>query len=377
MNTAAPQTGAATATDQPVTQLDHYRLLGRSGLRVSPLCLGTMTFGTAWGWGADAQTSKQIFDAYAQRGGNFIDTADFYTNGESESILRDLIAPDRDRYVLATKYSLNTKRGDPNAGGNQRKNMMRSVEASLQRLGTDYIDLYWLHVWDFTTPADEVMRALDDLVRAGKVLYIGISDAPAWKVAQLNTYAELMGWSRFVGLQIAYSLTNRGAERDLMPMARELGLGVTPWSPLDSGILTGKYTKDDLKREQELINSGKAQPFNNDQRIVGLTEQKLQVADAVKQVADEIGKSPAQVALNWLMTRPGVTSPILGARKMHQLEDNLAAIDFTLDDAHLDRLNQASAIDLGFPHDFIQGPFVREIVTGGAHIETPTNAYAG
>lgn len=351
---------------KPLTSLDSYRLLGRSGLRVSPLCLGTMTFGTDWGWGADAETSHAIFRAYTERGGNFIDTANFYTDGSSERIVGECIADERERYVLATKYTLNTRRGDPNAGGNHRKNMIQAVEASLKRLGTDYIDLYWVHAWEYRTPIDEVMRALDDLVRQGKILYVGASDFPAWKVAQANTLAELMGWSRFIGLQVEYSLAMRDIERDLAPMAVEMGLGVTPWSPLAGGLLTGKYTREELERQRQA--AGEHDAFNSSNRLMAADERKLVIVDTVDAVAKEIGRTPAQVALNWTLTRPGVASTILGARRVEQIEDNLGALDFTLDDEQLARLDDASRIELGFPHDFITGGFVDDIVTGGSDI---------
>lgn len=351
---------------EALCQLDHYRLLGRSGLRVSPLCLGTMTFGPEWGWGADRETAQAIFNAYAERGGNFIDTANFYTNGTSEALVGEFIGAERQRYVLATKYTLNMRPGDPNAGGNHRKNMLQSVEDSLRRLGTDYIDLYWLHAWDFTTPVDEVMRGLDDLVAAGKILYIAVSDTPAWKIAQANTLAELRGWSRFIALQVEYNLALRDVERELLPMAVELGLGVLPWSPLASGLLSGKYGADDLARQRQADRAPSADgPVA---RPLNLSEKKLAIADAVKAVAGELGRTPAQVALNWLLTRQGVTSPILGARTVTQIEDNLGAVDFTLDAAHLARLDEASAIELGFPHDFLSSKMVRGIVTGGTTI---------
>jgi len=328
-----------------------------------------MTFGTDWGWGADDETSKDIFDAYVGRGGNFIDTANFYTNGTSERLLGEFIGPDRDRFVLATKYTLNMRHGDPNAGGNHRKNMIRSVEDSLSRLGTDYIDLYWLHAWDFTTPTDEVMRGLDDLVRAGKILHVGASNAPAWKIAQANTLSELMGWTRFVAMQVEYSLAVRDVERELLPMARELGIAVLPWSPLAGGILTGKYSLQDLDDQR----AGENQPwFGPENRSLLLTERRLAVANAVKTVAKEIGRTPAQVALNWLFTREGVVSLIPGARKLDQFEDNLAALEFTLDPAHLQWLEAASAIELGYPYDDICSEQVRDLITGGAHIESAT-----
>ena len=368
MTTLTDQT-TSTTTDA-LTRLDDYRLLGRSGLRVSPLCLGAMTFGTDWGWGSDRETSKTVFDLYAERGGNFIDTANFYTNGTSEKLVGEFIAADRERFVVATKYTLGTRRGDPNAGGNHRKNMMQAVEASLRRLGTEYIDLYWLHAWDYTTPVDEVMRGLDDLVRSGKVFYVGVSDTPAWKVAEANTLAALRGWSRFVALQIVYNLTSRDVERELMPMARELGLAVTPWGPLAGGVLTGKYTREDLERQQQADGGPAPDPFASEQRVLQLTERRLEIAEAVQEIARAIGRSPAQVAINWLCTRPGVTSPILGARRPEQLEDNLAALDFTLDPQHLRRLDEVSAITLGFPHDFLGSPFVGQLIHGGAQVET-------
>ncbi len=348
-------------------QLDHYRLLGRSGLRVSPLCLGTMTFGTEWGWGADRETSRAIFNAYAERGGNFIDTANFYTKGTSERFVGECMGDARERFVLATKFTLNMCPGDPNAGGNHRKCMIQSVEASLRRLNTDYIDLYWLHAWDGTTPVDEVMRGLDDLVRAGKILYVAISDTPAWKIAQCNTLAELRGWSRFIALQVEYNLALRDVERELVPMAIELGLGVLPWSPLASGLLSGKYSRTDLEKQ------GNAKAEENAggavARPIALSEKRIAIAEAVKAVADEAGRSPAQVALNWLLTRPGVTSPILGARTLTQIEDNLGALDFALDAEHRERLDGLSAIELGFPHDFLAGDMVRGLIAGGTAMD--------
>src|SRR5919199_5407511 len=247
---------------EKLTELNHYRLLGRSRLRVSPLCLGTMTFGTEAGWGADKQESQKVFDLYVDRGGNFIDTADAYTSGTSETYLGEFIQSRREQLVLATKYTCNTRQGDPNAGGNHRKNMIQSVEASLKRLKTDYIDLYWLHMWEFRTPVEEVMRAFDDLVRAGKVLYIGVSDTPAWKVSQANMLADLRGWTPLIGLQIEYSLVERTVERDLIPMARELNIGVVPWSPLGGGVLTGKYSRANQPEAKDNLETPVRQNFN-------------------------------------------------------------------------------------------------------------------
>lgn len=332
-----------------------YRLLGNSGLRVSELCLGTMTFGEDWGWGGSAEASRQMFDAFAKAGGNFIDTANLYTKGTSEKIVGDLISADRDRWVLATKYSLNMG-DDANASGNQRKNMIRSVEASLKRLKTDYIDLYWLHIWDFTTPAEEVMRAFDDLVRAGKILYAGISDTPAWIVSRAQTLAELRGWTPFVGLQIEYSLVERTPERDLLPMAKALGMTVTPWSPLGQGVLSGKYNQKNAEQGARLSQEG-AMPY--------LNERNLKIAAEVVEVAREVGRSPSQVALRWLLDRPVSCIPIIGGRKVSQVEDNLKATEFTLSQEHTRRLDQVSRIELGFPHEFLTSKTVRDFAFGG------------
>ncbi len=355
-----------------MTALDDYRLLGKSGVRVSPLCLGTMTFGDNWGWGADAQESRRQFDMYADKGGNFIDSADGYTDGTSETLVGEFVADDRDRWVVATKFGFNNNHGDPNAGGNHRKNMMQSLEGSLRRMKTDYIDLYWVHIWEFRTRPEEVMRALDDAVRQGKILYIGVSNAPAWKIAQCNTLAELRGWTAFSALQMEYSLIERTAERDLIPMCAELGLGVTPWSPLAQGILAGKYKKEDANAEPEMTESGF--PASRKTLMVGqgrLNDRTLGIAEAVKDVAKEIGRTPAQVALNWAATQPGISSPILGARTSEQLADNIGSLDFTMDDAHRDALNTASAIELGQPHEFGHDPMIQGMADGNTSISPP------
>src|ERR1700675_1474283 len=278
-----------------------YRLLGNSGLRVSEAALGTMTFGDDWGWGAAKDESRKVYDAFREAGGNFIDTANFYTNGTSESFLGEFMKDHRQSMVLATKYTMSAPGTDPNAAGNQRKNMMQSVEASLKRLQTNYIDLYWVHMWDQITPVEEVMRGLDDLVRAGKVLYTGISDAPAWWIAQANTLAHLRGWSPFVGLQIEYSLIERTVERELIPMARALNIGVTAWSPLAGGVLTGKYhgqAASDQNGEPGRMSGEMMKDFLPEQHRAD------RVVAAVKTVADEAGRSLAQVALAWLRSRP-------------------------------------------------------------------------
>lgn len=329
-----------------------YKLFGKSGLRVSELCLGTMTFGTEWGTGADKEESKKIFEAFVNKGGNFIDTANRYTEGTSEKWVGEMIAPQRDYFVLATKYTLYDDRKDPNASGNHRKNMRRSVEESLKRLQTEYIDILWLHMWDFTTSVEEVMRGLDDLVSAGKVHYIGISDTPAWVVAQANTMATLRGWEAFVGLQIEYSLIQRTPERDLIPMAKHFGLAITPWSPLGAGMLTGKYNETIDKEGRLTENSRK------------INEQNKQIARKVTEIAQKLGHTPAQVALNWLRGQNEQIIPILGARKLSQIEDSLGCLRFQLPNEMMQELNEISAIDLGFPHDFLAYPTVQEVLFG-------------
>ena len=354
--------------------LDTYRTLGRSGLRVSPLALGALTFGADWGWGSERDEARQVFDAYLDRGGNFIDTANHYTNGTSERLVGEFATGLRDRLVIATKYTLSTRPGDPNSGGNHRKNMVQSVEASLRRLNTDYIDLYYLHAWDGTTPGEEVMRAMDDLVRAGKVLYVGISDVPAWQVARMQTMADLRGWSPLVALQIEYSLIERTPERDLIPMAAELGMGVLPWSPLASGVLAGKYTRADLDhRGGPAVGGGSAAIGTRKNMALGagaLSERGLAIADVVKKVAADIGTTPSQVALAWTMHNPAVTAPIIGARTPTQLADNLGALEVRIPDDALASLEEASAIQLGFPHEFLARSTTRTNIFGDIKLET-------
>ena len=348
--------------------LDTYRLLGRSGLRVSPLALGALTFGNDWGWGSERDEARQIFDAYLDRGGNFIDTANQYTNGTSERLVGEFANGLRDRLVIATKYSLSTRPGDPNSGGNHRKSMVQAVEASLRRLNTDYIDLYYLHAWDGTTAVDEVMRAMDDLVRAGKVLYVAISDVPAWQVARMQTMADLRGWSPLVALQIEYSLIERTVERDLIPMAAELGLGVIPWSPLAGGVLAGKYNRADLDR-----GGGSAEAMSRKSMAAAngaLSERGLAIADVVKKVAADIGATPSQVALAWTMRNPAVTAPIIGARTPAHLVDNLGALEVRIPDDALASLAEASAIEFGFPHEFLARPTTRNNIFGDIKLET-------
>jgi aryl-alcohol dehydrogenase-like predicted oxidoreductase len=337
-------------------KLSDYRLLGRSGLRVSPLALGTMTFGVGQGsWGSSDDEAKQMVDMFIERGGNFIDTADFYGDmGGSERLLGKLIKGRRDPLVISTKYSLTTQHGNPNASGNHRKNMVLSVEDSLKRMGTDYIDLLYLHMWDFRTPVDEILRAFDDLVRAGKVLYIGLSDTPAWQASRMQAIAELRGWTQFCALQICYSLIERTVEREMIPMAHEMGMGVSPWAPLGQGMLTGKYTRDDL------IGAGSMEDISSRKAINAvtgrLTEKNLDIADVVVAVAKEIGCTPAQLAVAWTLQNPDVASPVIGVRTPAQLEDNLGALDVDISPEQMARLDEVSAVPPVFPIDVLKSP---------------------
>jgi aryl-alcohol dehydrogenase-like predicted oxidoreductase len=330
----------------------NYKLLGRSGLKVSELCLGAMGFGTEGGWGAEKDASFAIMDAFANAGGNFIDTANVYKLGTSEKIIGEYLSNhDRDYFVLATKYTLKDNTTNPNASGNSRKNMMRSVEESLKRLKTDFIDVLYLHIWDNITPIDEVLRGLDDLIKQGKVTYAAISDTPAWVVSKGNTLAELMGWSQFIALQVEYSLLARTAERELIPMAKHYGMTVTPWAPLAGGALTGKY----LRGEQGRV---KSESNRRNQRAQSITE-------AVVEIAAELGVSESHVALQWMMDRDFSCIPIVGATKIDQLNDNLKAIDTKLTPEHFKKLNEESAIELGFPGDFFNEDAVKMNSFGG------------
>jgi aryl-alcohol dehydrogenase-like predicted oxidoreductase len=328
--------------------LNHYVTLGRSGLRVSPFCLGTMTFGEDFGWGSSVAESERILDRYLDRGGNFIDTANLYTKGHSEKIIGDHLAKDqgkRDRLVIATKFSGNHFPGDPNGGGSSRKSIIQACEHSLRRLRTEYIDLYWLHNWDKFTPIDETMSALHDLVRAGKVRYLGVSDTPAWKVTQGQLVAEFRNWTPFVGLQIEYSLFERTVEGELIPMAQELGLGVTPWSPLKGGLLSGRVTRASVGAPE----TGKRAWTQG----AALSEAQLKVIDELSRIAKELDTTVARVALAWVQGRPGVTSTILGARTLAQLDDNLQAIDVKLTPAHVTALDALTKPTLNFPAPFL------------------------
>ncbi|MDT5018106.1 MAG: hypothetical protein QOD39_4266 [Mycobacterium sp.] len=344
--------------------LDHYVTLGRSGLRVSPLCLGAMTFGEDFGWGSSVEESQQIIDRYVDLGGNFIDTANFYTASHSEKIIGDHIGRHparRDRTVIATKFSGNLYPGDPNGGGSGRKAIVNSCENSLRRLQTDYIDLYWLHIWDANTPIEETMAALDDLVRAGKVRYLGVSDTPAWKIAEANLIARFRRWASFIGLQIEYSLLQRTVEQELVPMASEFGLGITPWSPLAGGALSGKYTRS---------NAGE----NNSDRaalVEGfLNERTYAVVDELEVIAKAHDTNVASVALAWLHAQPAVTSIIIGARRISQFEDNIRALDVDLTADDLARLSAVTEPTLGFPQSML--PIAPGITHGGTTINGVT-----
>lgn len=340
--------------------LDHYVTLGRSGLRVSPLCLGAMTFGEDLGWGSSVDDSQQIMDRYIDLGGNFIDTANFYTKSHSEKIIGDHVgrhSEKRDRLVIATKFSGNLYPGDPNGGGSGRKSIVAACENSLRRLQTDYIDLYWLHNWDVHTPIEETMAALDDLVRAGKVRYIGVSDTPAWKVAEANVTARFRGWSSFIGLQIEYSLLERSVEQELVPMAHELGLGITPWSPLKSGLLSGKYTR----KTKGDVESGRGALV-----AAHLHEETYALVDEMERIAASHDATVARVALAWVRQQPGVTSTIIGARRLSQLDDNVKSLDVTLTVEELGRLDGLTQPTLGFPQNM--QPIFPSIHHGGSTV---------
>ncbi|WP_416673689.1 aldo/keto reductase [Egbenema bharatensis] len=334
--------------------LDRYYTLGRSGLRVSRLCLGTMTFGTEWGWGADEETARQLFNTYVDAGGNFVDTADLYTNGTSETWIGQFIAERnlRDRIVLATKFSYSADPSNPNAGGNGRKNILRAVEGSLKRLGTDYIDLYLLHTWDRITPAEEVMRTLDDLVRSGKVRHVGLSDTPSWYASRCQTLAEWRGYEPISTLQLEYSLVERSIEREFVPLGLELGMGIMVWSPLASGLLSGKYRPS----EGVLNADGRLEMMKDSQNSAfqKFSDRNWKIVAELESVAKELGHSMAQVAVNWTANQPGIGSVIIGATKLSQLEDNLKSLDFDIPAELLDRLNATSQLETQFPYSFFE-----------------------
>lgn len=334
-----------------------YKLLGRSGLRVSELSLGTMTFGEDWGWGADKETCQKMFEMFANAGGNFIDTANLYTNGTSEKYVGEFIKADREAFVVATKYTLtptpNQENGTeyrPNMVGNHRKNMMQAVEHSLRRLDTEYIDVLYVHAWDYTTPVEEVVRAMDDLIRQGKVMYVAASDTPAWIIAEANTRADFLGWSRFLGIQAPYSLLRRDLERAIMPMARHQEMTVLTWGILSAGILTGKFLTD------------YDEPSRVNPKVMdNLSEDKIAIVREVVAIAEEVGKPPAQVAINWVRQQQHRAQiiPILGGRTIAQMQDNIDCLEWELNQEQLDRLDTVSDVDLGFPWSFTySNPFV-------------------
>jgi aryl-alcohol dehydrogenase-like predicted oxidoreductase len=345
-----------------------YYLLGKSGLRVSELALGAMTFGTEWGWGTEGNEARRMLDLYIENGGNFVDTANVYTNGSSEKMLGEFLGEKRRQIVLSTKYTINTHPGDPNGGGNHRKNMVGSVETSLHRMRTDYIDLLYLHIWDGTTPVEEILRAMDDLVRAGKVLYMGISSTPAWQIARMQAVADIRGWSALIALQVEYNLIERTTERDLIPMANEMGLGVVPFSPLSSGLLSGKYSREDFLRKSGSTPGNSGTRKNTLEYLGKFTERNMNIVDEVKQVASEVQKSPAQVALAWLLSKSTVTSVLLGASKLEQLENNFDSLNTHLSPDQIERLDDMSRIAMGFPHEHLANPTIQQMISGGVEV---------
>lgn len=341
-----------------------YKLLGKSGLRVSELCLGTMTFGNEWGnmlKGSPKEEAKKIFDSYIDSGGNFIDTANIYQNGMSEKFLGEFMSGNREQIVLSTKYSLSTNPSDPNASGNHRKNLMFSVNASLERLKTNYIDLLWIHAWDLVTPINEIMRSLDDLIQDNKILYIGISNAPAWMITIANTLAESKGWSKFISVQILYNLIDRTAERDLIPMANFSDIGITAWSPLASGFLSGKYSNKQNSKSGENKRLNRDNPYTN----LLLNKRNYAIVNVVKEIAREVNVTPSEIALNWLLQQnKGNIIPIIGAKTTTQLKNNINCLNFKLKKEHIQKLSGISDIELGFPHDFLSYEFMRDFLYG-------------
>lgn len=346
-------------------ELNDYRTLGKTGLRVSPLCLGTMTFGTEWGWGADENECHAMFSRFVDEGGNFIDTADAYTEGRSEEMVGKFTAAGnlRDQMVIATKFSFNTQPGNPNAGGNGRKNIYRALEGSLRRLKTDYIDLYYLHTWDQVTPVEEVLSTLTDLVREGKIRYFGLSDTPAWYIARMQTLAEKEGKEKIATLQHEYSLIERSIEAEHIPAAQELGIGLCNWGPLCSGLLTGKYQRDEVNG-----GSGEGRLSNPGMVFCKFSERNWSIVEPFVEVAKEMGKPPAQVALNWVATQPGVTSTILGATNTNQLNDNLNALSIEIPPVYRQRLEKISARRITHPYTMFS-PVIQVRLSGGTNLQ--------
>lgn len=346
--------------------LTNFCTLGHSGLIVSPLALGTMTFGTLR-WGSPADVSKSVFDYYVDAGGNFIDTADVYSGGRSEEMLGEFVAERslRDRLVIATKFGFNSEKGNPHAGGNGRKHIYSALENSLRRLKTDYVDLYWLHVWDMVTPVEEVLQTFGDLVRSGKIRYFGFSDMPAWYAVKAATLAKAFNLPAPAAMQLEYSLVERSTEREHIPAARECGLGICSWSPLAGGFLTGKYRRE-AEQIPEQGRLGGANPFSG--AFTKFTGRNWRILDALQKVSAEINRPPAQVALAWTAVQPGITSIILGASKPEQLQDNLSSLDVRLTAGRLQTLNESSALDLAFPYGIFNEDG-RRMIFGGQTVQ--------
>jgi aryl-alcohol dehydrogenase-like predicted oxidoreductase len=363
-------------TNKQIKGLDSYYLLGRSGLRVSPLCLGTMTFGTEWGWGSEAKIAKEIFIRYIEAGGNFVDTADGYTDGHSEEILGQLIqeTKTRDQLVLSTKFTFNAQPGNPNAGGNGRKNIYRALEGSLRRLQTDYVDLYWLHAWDGITPLEEVLSTLNDLVHSGKVRYIGFSDVPAWYLARAQTIAQLRGFESICALQLEYSLVERSIEREHIPAASNLGMSICPWSPLASGLLTGKYRRT----SNGIEGKGRLQAVKDSNNPVfdKFNDRNWNIVEHLIALSKEIGHEPAQVAINWITKRPGVTSTLIGATTPKQFESNLRSLEFDIPEVLSARIEEVGRPEPVFPYLFFASE-LQEMVTGGVKVQAEPKWFRG
>jgi aryl-alcohol dehydrogenase-like predicted oxidoreductase len=342
-----------------------YKLLGRSGLRVSELCLGTMTFGEELGTGASEAVSRQIYDSFREAGGNFVDTANIYTAGTSERMVGKFISSERDQVVVASKYSMSTNMQDPNASGNNRKNMVQGLEASLKRMNTDYLDLFWVHGWDQVTRIGEIMRGLDDLVRAGKVLHIGVSNFPAWLIAQANTLAEERGLTPFTAVQMHYNLVERSIETDFFDLCAAQDMAILPWSPLAGGLLTGKFNPEaEHKADADArLNSASYGPAM-------LAEHRIRIAQGLVELAETIGCTPSQLALAWLLHRPeGTVIPILGARKLEQFKDNLGCLDIELNQTQVDALDELAPPPVTYPASLFKTDFYRMMRHGEAKID--------
>lgn len=351
-----------------------YYALGRTGLKVTRLSLGTMTFGEDWGWGANESASREVFDLYLEAGGNFIDTADLYVNGKSEELLGKFIRETgtRDRLVVSTKFGFNAEMGNPNAGGNGRKNILRAVERSLKRLGTDYLDLYFLHSWDRITPSEEVMRTIDDLISSGKVLHFGLSNVPAWYASRCQTMAENFGYEKISTLQMEYNLVERNIEFEFLPMGKELGMGVMVWSPLAGGFLSGKYVLSDgkVKGEGRL----KTMAGSGNPAFEKFNQKNFKILEELQKVSKEMDRPMAQVALNWVLNRPGVASVLVGARKPEQLRENLGALEFSIPDELQTRLDAMSRPERPYPYLFF-GEEMQPMVNGEVVVKDKWEGY--